>query len=41
MGARRPSSGADDAADRRELDAARAGDDYVPWDEIRSALGLE
>ena len=32
---------ADDAADRRELDAARAEDDYVPWDEVKSALGLE
>ena len=32
---------ADDAADRRELDAARVEDDYVPWDEVKAALGLE
>ena len=32
---------ADDAEDRRELDAARADDDYVPWDEVKAALGLE
>lgn len=32
---------ADDAADRRELAAARADDDYVPWDEVKAALGLE
>ncbi len=31
---------ADDVEDRRELDAARAEDDYVPWDEVKSALGL-
>ena len=32
---------ANDAEDRRELDAARADDDYVPWDEVKAALGLE
>ena len=32
---------ADDAEDRRELHAARAEDNYVPWDEVKSALGLE
>ena len=32
---------ADDIEDRRELDAARADDDYVPWDEVKAALGLE
>ena len=31
---------ADDAEDRRELDAARDADDYVPWDEVKAALGL-
>ena len=31
---------ADDVYDRRELDAARAEDEYVPWDEVKSALGL-
>ena len=31
---------ADDAEDRRELDAARTDDDYVPWDEVKAALGL-
>ena len=31
---------ADDAEDRRELDAARADDDYVSWDEVKAALGL-
>ena len=31
---------ADDAEDHRELDAARADDDYVPWDEVKAALGL-
>ena len=31
---------ADDADDRRELAAARAENDYVPWDEVKSALGL-
>lgn len=32
---------ADEAADRRELTAARTDDDYVPWDEVKAALGLE
>ncbi len=32
---------ADEVQDRRELSAARAEDDYVPWDEVKSALGLE
>jgi hypothetical protein len=32
---------ADEVDDRRELDAARAEDNYVPWDEVKSALGLE
>lgn len=31
---------ADDAADRTELDAARAEDDYVPWEEVKAMLGL-
>ena len=31
----------DDIEDRRELDAARADDDYVPWDEVKAALGFE
>ena len=29
---------ADEVEDRRELDAARADDDYVPWDEVKAAL---
>ncbi len=32
---------ADDVDDRRELRATRAEDDYVPWDEVKAALGLE
>lgn len=32
---------ADDAEDRRELEAVRAADDYVPWDEVKAALGLD
>jgi prevent-host-death family protein len=32
---------ADDIDDRRELDAARADDDYVPWDDVKAMLGLE
>jgi prevent-host-death family protein len=32
---------ANDVEDRRELDAARADDDYVPWDEVKADLGLE
>lgn len=31
---------ADDAEDRRDLEAARTDDDYVPWDEVKAALGL-
>ena len=30
---------ADDVENRRELAAARI-DDYVPWDEVKAALGL-
>lgn len=32
---------ADDVEDRRELEAARRDDDYVPWDEVKAELGLE
>lgn len=32
---------ADDADDRRELAAARAEDDYVPWDEVKAELGMQ
>lgn len=32
---------AEDALDRRELEAARDEDDYVPWDEVKADLGLE
>ncbi|MGF1595566.1 MAG: hypothetical protein ACFCVK_01320 [Acidimicrobiales bacterium] len=32
---------ADDVDDRRELDAARSDDDYVPWDDVKAMLGLE
>lgn len=31
---------AEDATDRRELQAARGEDDYVPWDEVKVDLGL-
>ena len=31
---------AEDAVDRRELHAARADDDYVPWDDVKADLGL-
>ena len=31
---------ADELDDRHELEAARAEDDYVPWDEVKAALGL-
>jgi PHD/YefM family antitoxin component YafN of YafNO toxin-antitoxin module len=31
---------AEDAIDRRELQAARADDDYAPWDEVKAELGL-
>ena len=30
----------EDALDRAELAAARAGDDYVPWEEVKADLGL-
>ena len=30
---------AEDAMDRRELDAVRADGDYLPWDEVKVALG--
>lgn len=30
----------EDAADRRELHAARDDDDYVPWEEVKADLGL-
>lgn len=32
---------AEDVLDRRELDAARRENDYVPWDEVKADLGLE
>jgi antitoxin Phd len=31
---------AEDALDRSELDAARAEDDFVPWEEVKADLGL-
>ena len=31
---------AEDALDRAELAAARAEDDYVPWEEVKADLGL-
>lgn len=31
---------ADDATDRAELQAARADDDYVPWEDVKADLGL-
>ena len=31
---------AEDAVDRVELEAARADDDFVPWDEVKNDLGL-
>ncbi|MXW57860.1 MAG: hypothetical protein F4124_00180 [Acidimicrobiia bacterium] len=30
----------EDAEDRRELAAALAEDDFVPWEEVKAALGL-
>ena len=30
---------AEDAIDGRELEEARADDDYLPWDEVKGALG--
>lgn len=35
-----PIDDAEDAEDRRELAAARADDDYVPWEEVKLALGF-
>lgn len=32
---------AEEVDDRRELAVVRAEDDYVPWDEVKAALGLE
>jgi prevent-host-death family protein len=32
---------AEDAIDRRELEAARDEDDYVPWEQVKADLGLE
>jgi len=32
---------ADEAEDRRALVAARHEDEYVLWDEVKAALGLE
>ena len=32
---------ADDAADRRELEAARTENDYLVWDDVKTALGLD
>lgn len=31
---------AEDAIDARELEEARADDDYLPWDEVKAGLGL-
>jgi len=31
---------ADESIDRRELEAARRDDDYIPWDEAKADLGL-
>jgi antitoxin Phd len=31
---------AEDTLDRVELHAARAEDDYVPWEEVKAELGL-
>jgi prevent-host-death family protein len=30
----------EDALDRAELEAARAEDDYVPWEQVKADLGL-
>jgi prevent-host-death family protein len=32
---------AEDASDRAELRAARADDDYVPWEDVKADLGLK
>ncbi len=31
---------AEEALDRSELEAARAEDDFVPWEEVKADLGL-
>lgn len=31
---------AEDALDRAELEAARAEDEYVPWEQVKADLGL-
>lgn len=31
---------AEDAVDRSELDAARTEDEFIPWEQVRSDLGL-
>jgi prevent-host-death family protein len=31
---------AEETVDRAELNAARAEDDYVPWEEVKADLGL-
>ena len=31
---------AEEALDPAELRAARADDDYIPWDELKADLGL-
>ncbi len=31
---------AEESLDRAELEAARAEDDYVPWEEVKADLGL-
>jgi prevent-host-death family protein len=36
----RVAEAAEDADDRRELTAARADDDYVPWNEVKADLAL-
>ena len=32
---------AEDAMDRHELNEARADGDYLPWDEVKTGLGLQ
>jgi prevent-host-death family protein len=32
---------AEEALDRAELQAARAEDDYIPWEEVKAELGLQ
>ena len=31
----------DEADDRRELEAARTENDYLLWDDVKTALGLD